>query len=75
MQIKQVPSLSKSIPRRIIRVDFLFLEFLDFGLTILIKPPDCDFFESLVRGEGLEPSRLRIRPSNVRVYQFHHPRG
>ena len=29
----------------------------------------------LVRGEGLEPSRLRIRPSNVRVYQFHHPRA
>lgn len=28
----------------------------------------------MVRGEGLEPSRLRIRPSNVRVYQFHHPR-
>lgn len=29
----------------------------------------------MVRGEGLEPSRLRIRPSNVRVYQFHHPRA
>ncbi len=31
--------------------------------------------ESMVRGEGLEPSRRSIRPSNVRVYQFHHPRN
>ena len=29
----------------------------------------------LVRGGGLEPPRLRIRPSNVRVYQFHHLRA
>ena len=29
----------------------------------------------MVRGGGLEPPRLRIRPSNVRVYQFHHPRA
>jgi hypothetical protein len=24
---------------------------------------------------GLEPARLRTRPSNVRVYQFHHIRS
>ncbi len=29
---------------------------------------------NLVREGGLEPPRLRIRPSNVRVYQFHHSR-
>ena len=29
----------------------------------------------MVRGGGLEPPRLRIRPSNVRVYQFHHLRA
>jgi hypothetical protein len=28
-----------------------------------------------VREGGLEPPRLRIRPSNVRVYQFHHSRA
>ena len=34
-----------------------------------------DLKESLivVSGEGLEPSRLPTRPSNVRVYQFRHP--
>ena len=30
--------------------------------------------EKMVREEGLEPSRRSIRPSNVRVYQFHHSR-
>jgi hypothetical protein len=33
------------------------------------RPP---FLENL-SGEGLEPSRLPTRPSNVRVYQFRHP--
>jgi hypothetical protein len=27
----------------------------------------------MVSGEGLEPSWLPTRPSNVRVYQFRHP--
>src|SRR5437870_896137 len=27
----------------------------------------------VMSGEGLEPSRLPTRPSNVRVYQFRHP--
>src|SRR5271163_1678814 len=29
--------------------------------------------ERKLSGEGLEPSRLPTRPSNVRVYQFRHP--
>ena len=41
----------------------------------------ADFLESrgtpknMVRMDGLEPSCLRTRPSNVRVYQFHHIRS
>ncbi len=70
--------MNHTIEKPIAFPDNLFIKimviFAKFNIKKLHPKLLCKMQKYFMRGEGLEPSRLPIRPSNVRVCQFRHPR-